>query len=108
MSVSRVHTFIELSLSKFYYINVRIHSQDIDDSIDDFGDDDDDDVRITKKTRKRKKRGSIDDDDDDPPVVYPKKKRAASSVSTMDKASEAKLKRQLKKIMDIVIKYADR
>lgn len=50
----------------------------------------------------------MDDDDEDPPVVFPKKKRTASSAVAVDKAGEAKLKRQLKKIMDIVIKYADR
>lgn len=49
-----------------------------------------------------------DDDDDNPPVSYAKKKRGASANINFDKAGEQKLKKQLKKIMDIVIKYADR
>ncbi len=83
-------------------------TQAIDDTIEDFGDDDEEDIKITKKTRKRKKRGSYDDDDDDPPVSYSKKKRAASSGVALDKASEQKLKRDMKKIMDVVVKYTDR
>lgn len=83
--------------------------QAIDGTIDDF-DDDDDDIRATKRAKKRKKRGSMDDDedDDDPPVSFGKKKRGASSGVGLDKAGEQKLKRQCKKIMEIVIKYADR
>lgn len=82
--------------------------QAIDDTVEDFGDEDEEEVRTVKKTRKRKKRGSVDDDDDDPPVSYSKKKRAASSGFGFDRASEQKLKRQCKKIMDIVVKYTDR
>jgi len=66
----------------------------------------------TKKTRKRKRRtiASFDDedDDDDPPITYAKKKRGASANINFDKTSEQKLKKQLRKIMDIVIKYTDR
>lgn len=42
-----------------------------------------------------------DEDDDDPPVSYQKKKRG-------DKVNDDKLKKQMRRIMDIVIEYKDR
>ena len=74
--------------------------QAIGDTYDDEDDEDEEDVRTTKRnTRKRKKRGSIideDDDEDDP--SYSKKKRP-------DKVNDEKLKKQMRRIMDIVIEY---
>ncbi|XP_065203115.1 ATP-dependent helicase brm-like isoform X2 [Planococcus citri] len=75
----------------------------IGDTYDDDEDDDDEEIKTTKRaTRKRKKRGSIieeDDDEDDPSVSYQKKKRPA------DKVNDEKLKKQMRRIMDIVIEY---
>ncbi|XP_065207494.1 ATP-dependent helicase brm-like [Planococcus citri] len=77
----------------------------IGDIYDDEDDDDDEEIRTTSKraTRKRKKRGSIideDDDDDDPSVSYQKKKRSGS-----DKVNDETMKKQMRRIMDIVIDY---
>lgn len=102
---------LELLKVEYYSVsNFLYYLQAIDGSMDDFGDNDDDEVRATKKSKKRKKRGSVDDDEDedDPPVSYSKKKRGASSGVGLDKIGEQKLKRQCRKIMDIVIKYVDR
>ncbi|XP_065202228.1 ATP-dependent helicase brm-like [Planococcus citri] len=71
----------------------------IDDTVEDYGDEDEEDIKLSKRTRKRKKRG-FDDDDDDPSVTFQKRKR-------VDKAGEAKLKRQMKKVMDAVIKFTE-
>lgn len=77
-------------------------TQAIGDTYDDEDDEDDEEVKTTKRTtRKRKKRGSIiddEEDEDDPSVSYQKKKRP-------DKVNDEKLKRQMRRIMDIVVEY---
>lgn len=73
----------------------------IDDGIEDYEEDEEEEVKVVKKTRKRRRRGG-DDDDDDPPSTS-KKRRGADKSNTGD----AKMKRQMKKLMNVVIKYTD-
>ncbi|XP_065202229.1 ATP-dependent helicase brm-like [Planococcus citri] len=74
----------------------------IDDTYEEYEDEEDEDVKTTKRSRKRKKRGSMideDDDDDDTPLSF-KKKRS-------DKSNDEQLKKQMKRIMDIVVEYKE-
>ncbi|XP_054270051.1 transcription activator BRG1-like isoform X2 [Macrosteles quadrilineatus] len=69
----------------------------IDDGIEDYEEDDEEETK--KKTRKRRRRAG-DDDDDEPSTS---KRRRGSDKASVD----AKLKRQMKKLMNVVIKYTD-
>lgn len=73
----------------------------IDDGIEDYEEDEEEEVKVVKKTRKRRRRGG-DDDDDDPPSTSKKRRGADKSNS-----GDAKMKRQMKKLMNVVIKYTD-
>lgn len=73
----------------------------IDDGIEDYEEDEEEEVKVVKKTRKRRRRGG-DDDEDDPPSTSKKRRGADKSNS-----GDAKMKRQMKKLMNVVIKYTD-
>ncbi|KAL1138772.1 hypothetical protein AAG570_008834 [Ranatra chinensis] len=75
----------------------------IDDGIEDFDDDEaEEEVKVVKKRGGGKRKRKADDDDDDVPPSSSKKRRNAGT-----SAADNKLKRQLRKLMNIVIKYTD-
>ncbi|XP_039289361.1 ATP-dependent helicase brm isoform X2 [Nilaparvata lugens] len=86
----------------------------IDDGIEDFEDEEEEEVKIVKKTRKRKRKG-VEEDDDEPPASGKKKRGGKEGGSggggggggSGEKAGDAKMRRQMKKLMNIVIRYTD-
>jgi len=71
------------------------------DDIGDFDDEEEEEERpAPKKTRKKRRKG--DDDDEDEPASV-KKRRGADKNASLD----SKTKRQMRKIMDVVMKHTD-
>ena len=81
--------------------------QAIDEAGEEFEEEEEEEEKkMRKKTRKRRKKG---DEDDEEEVSQIKKRRgAAATSSTMTPSVDPRLKRQMKKLMNIVIKYTDR
>jgi len=71
----------------------------IDDGLEEYEEEEEEEIKA-KKTRKRRRRG--DDDEEEPSSSS--KRRGGREKSSGD----AKLKRQMKKLMNVVIKYTDR
>lgn len=75
--------------------------QAIHDGLEDYEEEEDDeDMKSSKKTRKRRRR-VVDEEDDEPSSS--KRRRGVDKNS-----GDVKLKRQMKKLMNVVIKYTDR
>ncbi|PSN30883.1 ATP-dependent helicase brm [Blattella germanica] len=85
--------------------------KDDDEAIDEAGEDfeeeeEEEEKKMRKKTRKRRKKG--DDDDEEEAIQNKKRRSAAATTSTaMTPSVDPRLKRQMKKLMNIVIKYTD-
>lgn len=70
----------------------------IDENVDDFEDDEEEEVKSNRKGNRGKKRGKRSaDDDDDPPI------RRRKTIGP----EELKLRKKMKTIMNIVVKYTD-
>lgn len=80
----------------------------IDDGIEDYEEEEEEEIKVPKKTRKRRRKGG-DDDDDDVPILGMgiKKRRGASGLDRSSSSGDAKLRKQMKKLMNVVIKYTD-
>lgn len=90
-----------------YFSKPFITSNDISQAIDEGGEDyeeeeEEEEEKFKKKTRKRRKK--VDEEEDDEMVHTKKRKSAVLSSSTID----PRLKRQMRQLMNIVIKYTDR
>uniref|UniRef100_A0A1B6FFX3 ATP-dependent helicase brm n=1 Tax=Cuerna arida TaxID=1464854 RepID=A0A1B6FFX3_9HEMI len=72
----------------------------IDDGLEEYEEEEEEEIKSNKKTRKRRRRGV--DDEDDEPSSSSKRRRGGDKNS-----GDAKLKRQMKKLMNVVIKYTD-
>lgn len=70
----------------------------IDENVDDFEDDEEEEIKSNRKGNRGKKRGKRNaDDDDDPPI------RRRKTIGP----EELKLRKKMKTIMNIVVKYTD-
>jgi len=70
----------------------------IDENVDDFEDDEEEEIKSNRKGNRGKKRGKRNaDDDDDPPI------RRRKTIGP----EEIKLRKKMKTIMNIVVKYTD-
>jgi SWI/SNF-related matrix-associated actin-dependent regulator of chromatin subfamily A protein 2/4 len=82
--------------------------QAIDEAGEDFEEEEEEEEKkVRKKTRKRRRKGEEDEEEESTPL----KKRGRNTTvtaTTVTASVEPRLKRQMRKLMNIVIKYTDR
>lgn len=81
--------------------------QAIDEAGEDFEEEEEEEEKkLRKKTRKRRKKGEEDEEEESTQVK--KRRTATAAAATITTSVDPRLKRQMRKLMNIVIKYTDR